>query len=198
VRRTLLFAPCFLPMIAVAQPPEKDAPPTVEVSVTNTEETPVPVSDQTLVEWRFIDFSDTETNGQIQSGVNLLGYPAMHAICAAEVPGSRACFSSEVARSTRPDDTTSGWVIPTDVVVYPVPIDRWLAHDTAIGRTGVSEQFPSDAMFDLSCANYINGSSGNGSIFSRLGVTTGAMASCTTLRPIACCGPVAIPVTTAP
>ena len=171
-----------------------------DVVITNTESDPVPVtvqdSTQTAVEWRFKAFSTTTTTGEVVYGVDS-GIFAMHAICAAEVPDSRACFSSEVAASGNiPDGSRGGWVIPTDIQLIQVEAvspERWLAMDSPTGAWRFSVA-PVSAMQALTCDSW-RSSATSGTVVVG-GDFRGSIGTnvCATDRHIACCAPMAIPV----
>ncbi len=155
---------------------------------------------ETEAERRWVGLTTTITDGSIQvQGGALQGYSAMHAFCASEVaPNARACVTSEIVRSVvegRRDER--GWVIPTSQVLHHDPAAEggaWFSQDTATGIAGSSVGNASDAHKFLSCGGFLDNQA-SGIVANASGFL---QASCGFRYAIACCAPVAIPVTPSP
>ena len=190
---------------ALAEPPSgiqgevtvlnKDTNP-VPVTIQN----PAPVPVQTATEWRVVGVTAGEVNGEVLHD-GLLGNAAMHSLCQRDVgPTARACFAAEVKQpiSAGSSATGSAWVIRSRNVTAAVSGTDFIAIDGGSGVSATSPVSMMGAVASLDCANHISDStSTDGQIFSfAIGATFPT--SCDSLHPIACCGLVAIPVTTLP
>ena len=160
---------------------------------------PPPPFSPTAVEWRFAGFTETLTTGNVTYGTHLRGYPAMNAICAGEVsPHARVCTSVEVARSTRPDTATEGWILPTQIVSYPMET-TWVSVDSATGASDFRESDVRNAPIHLNCNGYTTESDiVTGLVYKSYGVKVriplgDETTTCNESKPIACCAPVAVP-----
>ena len=156
---------------------------------------------ETVAEHRWVGFSTTITDGAINADFGLLqGHSAMHKICVDEVaPNARACFTSEVVRSVVDGRReTTGWVIPTGYALYPDPSategDGWFAQDTATGLTGSSVGNASEAAKSLGCGSFLDRQT-RGIVVNPFGLV---QRSCSSQHRLACCAPIAIPVTPSP
>lgn len=210
MRTSLVFAAFLLPICVCAQT-SRDAPPTVDVNVTNDETSPVPVTVQngarTIAEYRVVGFTTTKTTGDIEttdaSGANVLGYSAMHRLCQVEVAAnSRAATTSEYLLTPQePGDAPSAWLIPTEAVPLFVPDsslenEDWVAYDPAT-QSNVTTRGgnPGAALARLDCGGYTRGDNPNtGSVGSQI---FGRVfhSPCSDPRPVACAAPVEVPVT---
>ena len=178
----------------------------VPVEVISSQLDPVTVSDQTIIEWRYIGLTQTEDDGEFQYG-GLEGVGAMNKACAAEFgPSARAASIQEAFfRDDGAVDTRRGWVAPSGPMIvarYASGGDPqggpFVAKDAATGiNVGQSSITDERALTVAYCIHY--GSitlfdpldsvsvTSNGRIFSE---------GCDSVLPVACSAPVSVPVYT--
>jgi hypothetical protein len=118
---------------------------------------------------RFAGFTVGTTNG------NMGGRPAMHAMCAAEYPGSHFCHAAEYLRAASPTTVpaTGAWVDPSTVE----------GGSTVVGGVPRAGRY-----VNFACSNWTTAGTG----FSAYSITAaggvGNTGDCNVVRPLACCG----------
>jgi hypothetical protein len=167
------------------------------VTVQNGDANPVPVTIQTASEWRVVGLTTTEVDGLVNHE-GLLGNAAMHRLCQQEVgPTTRACFAAEAIRPT-PFAGGLGWVMRSQNVTVFVSGTDFIAVDGGSGEVSIASPSPRSAVQNLDCAGHgFNNISVRGQV-ADLNFNITSDASCSAILQIACCAPVAIPITTFP
>jgi hypothetical protein len=176
------------------------------VVISNTASSPVPVEVvsipqqnllATLPEYRIVGFTTTMTNGSIQNPAGYSGLNAMHRYCQDEVADyARACFSSEAQKppSLTTIEQRQGWIIPERIALFQVGTGFWegefIGTESVTGETRSSSAFEDARNF--SCSSY-RVDDGVGLLYQEeRSIIDGR--PCTSVFAIACCAPVAIPV----
>jgi hypothetical protein len=174
---------------------------TVQNGATNpvpvTIQNPAPAPIQTATEWRVVGVTTTQVNGFIEHE-GRQGNAAMHSLCHQEVgPTTRACFAAE---AKRPISTAAGlaWVIRSQNVTVAVSGADFIAIDGGSGLSATSPSGAKGAVANLDCADHISDSEFTDGQIVDLNTSATFPEACNVMHPIACCGPVEIPLTTLP
>ena len=180
--------------VNVVNTPEVNVANAPDVNVTNDETSPVPVSAQTIVEWRYVGLTAFIDDGRIEFG-GRVGVAAMHNVCASEFgPAARASSISEAYH--RDDaDTRVGWVAPGGPILTAFREQRssFTAHDAATGLTlGTEYDDEFTALVRAYCARFAVANIGDfGTVVMQDGLIRHA--NCTLFHAVSCSAPVAIP-----
>ena len=185
MKRTAALGICLISLSALAQPPRPPGPP------------------GSSIEYQVVGFTAV-TDGSIEAlaadGRTVVGYAAMHRLCALIDPSWRAATTVEFLRSRNmpqgPRDEV--WLIPTDPKLLHLPGDptgEWMAYDATLTNPYQTNS-PAGALRGLSCYHHTNHES---SSFTSgiVGSTTDQgieRSSCGAEHPVACAAPVAVPV----
>lgn len=197
-------------ILALAIAAGAQAKPPTEVGPTK------PVAVKSTAVWQVVGYTTQRTHGlPIAGGGSIRGISALSAMCAAEFPHSRVCYSPEVVRSVNDhaviadgQGPAAAWIIPSDVrTVYDPdasPGAKWQAFDGASGAlypvTGGERRFdtPQRAIFDLGCAGFNRTNGADLGVPDIHGVAIDIYGvekyACTNALRVACCAAVEVPL----
>jgi len=189
--RTIAFL-CTALMAQSVMAQGMGALPPGDVTVVNDENSPVPVTEQTIVEYRYVGLTQAEFDGDDAGGVG-----GLNASCESKFGGgARLATSSEAeARTDGFADPREGWVLPTPpITVGPDPFEGFRAYD-ALGQVagGIGSANEDLALTSAACGRFHLGTE------NEQGMAVGPsgllkLDDCDEVQPAACSAPIAIPV----
>lgn len=174
-----------------------------DVNVTNDDASPIPVTIQntvpTIVEYRYLGLTNHADDGDFEFG-NLKGLAAMNKACSSEFGFTArvATIAEALFRDDAATDARDGWLAPSGPMTFgnarfdSLSFGKFAMDPETALRLGATVRFTGLALQSAFCVRY---SAPDDFFLAPVIESTGLVstASCSTVKPVACSAPVAMP-----